>query len=439
MAGRGAASRQKLRIAVCAAAGLVMLALCPQAGAQTGDDLLRAIRPWLKRQLLGGEEPAVSSEGAAAQELEDGRQDDAPADAPPETSGETEFEGGSAAAQDRAADPEAPEDGMAGGAGEPVEPEEVARQQPGGSEGLEEPAEERPLPLRFAVLADRGAAATLAAVGPIADDIGALVDRPVELLPMSSYAAMIDAQVERRIDGGFYSASAFALADSRCHCLEPIVAPRASDGTTAYHAVVVARANSGIASAFDLVGKTVAVGAADSIGARRMQLAGLVASGIDPTAFGGVIETSSANQAVLLVRDGQADAAFAWSSLSGAAERGYSRGTLTQLVANGEITMDDFAIVWRSSPITHGPFAVLRTLSDEEQDKIGAFLVTLEATRPEAYDKLNPFYGGGYAPVDSQDYGALETLMAQNLDSLRLPRAAAEVLPRSEDEAPPAE
>ena len=89
--------------------------------------------------------------------------------------------------------------------------------------------------------------------------------------------------------------------------------------------------------------------------------------------------------------------------------------------------MEDFVIVWRSSPVAHGPFAVLKTLSDEEKDKIGAFFVALEATRPAAYDTLNPFYAGGYAPVDAADFSGLETLTAQNVDALRLPKPLAEI------------
>ena len=38
---------------------------------------------------------------------------------------------------------------------------------------------------------------------------------------------------------------------------------------------------------------------------------------------------------------------------------------------------------------------------------------------------LDPFYGGGYAAVDPQDYSGLETLLAQNVDALRLPAAPA--------------
>ncbi len=138
---------------------------------------------------------------------------------------------------------------------------------------------------------------------------------------------MIDAQVERRIDGGFYSAAAFAIADARCGCLEPLVAPRAADGTLAYNAIIVARAGCRRSrSLADLQGKSVAIAAADSIGARRMQLAGLMSEGIDPaSAFASVIEVQSAEEAVRLVAAGRADAAFAWSSLAGRADAGYSQ------------------------------------------------------------------------------------------------------------------
>jgi len=281
----------------------------------------------------------------------------------------------------------------------------------------------RPEPLRFAVLAGRSLAATMAAVGPVADALSILVGRPVEILPLASYDAMIDAQTQRRIDGGFFSAAAYAVADARCACLDPLVAPRASDGTLAYHAVIVVRTGGGIGSPADLAGKTVAVGVGDSLGARRVQLAGLLSEGIDPAAFGAVLEVESAAAAINLVSSGVADAAFAWSSLAGDAASGYSRGTLADLVAGGAVSMDRLSIVWRSPPIGHAPFAVARTLPEEEKGKLERYLVELSTFNPTAYDALDLFYGGGFAPVDPQDYKGLETLMTQNVDALHLPMA----------------
>ena len=76
--------------------------------------------------------------------------------------------------------------------------------------------------------------------------------------------------------------------------------------------------------------------------------------------------------------------------------------------------MDRLAVIWSSPPIAHGPFAVMRALPEEDKGKIENYLVALSAGDPAAYDMLDPFYGGGYAPVDPQDYTGLETLLAEN-------------------------
>lgn len=120
---------------------------------------------------------------------------------------------------------------------------------------------------------------------------------------------------------------------------------------------------------------------------------------------------------------GAADAAFAWSSLAGNAARGYSRGTLADLVAAGEVAMDEIAIVWRSPPIAHGPFAVLSNLPAADKEKTASYLSALYARNPVAYDVLNPFHAGGYAAVDARDYSGLSALTAMNVDAIRLPGA----------------
>jgi phosphonate transport system substrate-binding protein len=253
--------------------------------------------------------------------------------------------------------------------------------------------------------------------------LGKALGRPTNLLPMASFGAMIDAQVEQRIDGGFYSAAAFALAEAECRCLEPIAAPAASDGTVAYRAVIVARRSSGIASSADLEGKTVAVGAADSVGARRMQFAGLTAEGFDPSRFGAVREAASAEAAVRMLVGGEADAAFAWSSLRGDAAAGTSRGTLADLAAHGEITPDEFTVVWQSPPIAHGPVAVTSSLPAAEKAAIRSYLLGLANSEPAAYDALDPYYGGGYVAIEPKDYAAVE-LLASDRPSTAEPSAA---------------
>ena len=290
--------------------------------------------------------------------------------------------------------------------------------------------------LRFGVIVGPNLLATMAALTPMEEGLAKTLGRPVEIIAMSSYGAMIDAQVQRRIDGGFYSASAFALAESSCTCIEPLVAPAAADGTLAYHAIVVARPNAGIDSPDDLDGRVVAAAPEDSIGGRRMQIAGLMAEGLEPTRFGLLREVGSSEDAVRAMIARRADAAFAWSSLSGDAASGYSRGTLTGLAARGEIAMTDIAVVWSSPPIAHGPFAVLASLPDSDKANLEAYMLTLRENLPAAYDALNPYYGGGYGAVEPADYRGVEVLAAQDVDTVEWPVAPPV---REVEEPPPAE
>jgi hypothetical protein len=103
-------------------------------------------------------------------------------------------------------------------------------------------------PLRLGVLAGRDVQATMAALDPVTEGLTQAMGRSVEVLPMASYRAMIDAQQSQRVDGGFYSAEAYARAQAQCRCLEPLVAPKAGDGTAAYYAIIVAAPESGIAT-----------------------------------------------------------------------------------------------------------------------------------------------------------------------------------------------
>jgi phosphonate transport system substrate-binding protein len=263
----------------------------------------------------------------------------------------------------------------------------------------------------------------MSALEPVAAALTVRLGRQVEILPLTSYGAMIDAQAQHRIDGGFYSASAFALSQAHCNCLEPLVAPAAADGSMAYFATILARPGSDVDDVADLEGKTVALGADDSVGARRMQLAGLLEQGVDPGRFGAVLEVESPQDAVRLLLSGAADAAFAWSSMTGEPEVGYSRGTLAELTAGGELDMREIAVIWRSAPIAHGPLAVLNSLEDEAKREMEAYFLTLEAADPAAYDALNPYYSGGYRAVEPDDYAGLAVLTAHNVDAVRLPPA----------------
>ena len=287
-----------------------------------------------------------------------------------------------------------------------------------------------PRTFRIGIVPRGETGAFLRALEPFRAGIAETLGRPAEILAFSNFTALIDAQALRRIDLGFYSASAYALADGACSCLDPLVAPAAADGSMAFHGIIVARRQSGIASIDDLKGREIAAGAPDSVGSRGVQMAELSAGGIDVGGyFSGVKAAHSAIDAVLMVRDERADAAFAWSSLTGDEAAGYSRGPLAYLVARGELSMDEIAIIWRSRPIAHAPVAVARSLPGDIRQALAGFFVRLADDDPETYDILDRDYGGGYRAVRRQDYAGALVLARQDVavgdaePALPIPRA----------------
>ena len=360
---------------------------------------LRFLRPALEGQNQPAAEPPAAAEAPAAAEPA--------AEAPAEPAAAPAVAGEAAPAADAAAAdtaPPTPDDGaVAEGTEDPSEGSIITL-----------PGDATPIvgPLRFGIVAGEDLPALMTALAPVQAGLAAASGRSVEILPMASYDAMIEAQLGRRIDGGFYSAAAYGAAEAACSCLEPLVAPAAADGTTAYHGLVVVRRGSPIRSAADLSGRTVAAGPSDSIGARQGQLAGLTAAGFDPASLGEIRDAGSAHAALRLLLAGEVDAAFIWSSLAGDETAGYSRGTLADLVAAGELDMDWIRIVWRSGPIGHGPFAVARALPAEMRRAMADYFVSLNEAEPKAYDALNRLYGGGYRTVGPDNYAGAVALAA---------------------------
>ena len=287
-----------------------------------------------------------------------------------------------------------------------------------------------PRTFRIGIVPGGETGAFLRALEPFRAGIAETLRRPAEILPFSNFTAMIDAQALHRIDLGFYSTSAYVLADKACSCLDPLVAPAAVDGSMAFHGIIVVRRHSGIASIEDMKGREIAAGAPDSVGSRRVQMAELTAGGIDVGSyFSGVKTTRNALDAIFMVRDDRADAAFAWSSLTGDSDAGYSRGALAYLVARGELSMDEIAIIWRSRPIAHAPIAVARSLPVDIRQALAGFFVRLADDDPETYDLLDRDYGGGYRSVRRQDYAGALVLARQDVavreaePALLIPRA----------------
>ena len=228
----------------------------------------------------------------------------------------------------------------------------------------------------------------------------------VQVVPSATVAELVEAQARLRVHYAIYTASGYATASVACGCVTAIAAPRATDGSTGFHAVMLAVPGSGVRALPDLKGLRVALGRKGSITGDLFPLSALADAGLAPGPSLDVMYAGGPAKAVAALAIGKADAAAAWSSLSGSAAHGYSRGTLRELVIRGE-PADRYAIIWRSARIPHGPHAVHHAVPEPLRALLARFLTGLAAKRPEAYAAVERHYGSGFAEIGHADYQAL--------------------------------
>jgi ABC-type phosphate/phosphonate transport system substrate-binding protein len=215
----------------------------------------------------------------------------------------------------------------------------------------------------------------------------------------------------RRFEATFLTATAFATASAACDCVEPLVIGTDTDGNLGYHAVLVVGAGSAIASPADLAGMRLAVSARDSVAGRLLPLALFAADGVDIAAID-LVETGSPEAAMQRLLAGDADAALAWTSLTGERAAGFSRGVLSQMVAEGMLTMDAVEIAWTSPLIPNGPLSVLATMPIGLKEDMTAAMLDLAEADPPAFAAIGGALGGPFVAADGAMFRPLVDLFA---------------------------
>jgi phosphonate transport system substrate-binding protein len=235
---------------------------------------------------------------------------------------------------------------------------------------------------------------------------------PVEIIALPTYAALIEAQSASRIHYGIYSATAFSTAAAACRCVEPVAIPTAPGGETGFHAILVARSDGPIETLAAAKATRLALAGPDSVAGRLMPMKAFAEEGIAAPDFAEILDTADAEMAVTALLAGEADVAAAWSSLSGDVASGYSFGTLTALVAEGGLAMDQIRIIWQSPLIPFGPHAVRTDLPAELKALLADSLTAMAAEDPVALDAIDRSGGKGFVAADAALFRPTDTLIA---------------------------
>ncbi|MHA6691443.1 phosphonate ABC transporter substrate-binding protein [Devosia sp. A449] len=229
----------------------------------------------------------------------------------------------------------------------------------------------------------------------------------VQFFPSPDYNGVIQGLLGGTIDIAIMGASSYAaiyLQDP--NAVDPVLTTKQDDGSTGYHTIMVARADSGITDLASTKGKKLGFADPDSTSgflvpnvALPVDLGGPIADFYGSTGFGGGHENL-----VLGVLDGTWDVGTTFGSGQGEFSEGYTSGNLRIMVDKGLLDMDDLVEVWQSPIIPNGPLMVSNKLSDEMKAKVTAFFTGLPAADFECFDS---FTSGGYvdfAPANQAFY-----------------------------------
>lgn len=266
--------------------------------------------------------------------------------------------------------------------------------------------------VRIGIMVGNNAPYRLAQVDPFRKYLAEALGVQVEMIPAANYAALIGAQVRSSLPLAFLSATAFASAEVECHCVEPLAAPVGLDGSRGFHVVLLARSDGPIRSLTDARSARVAASRDDSIGGRLLPLRLLADEGFTEKDFGSVVTEDDQRQAVAALFDGGADLAFAWSTLTGDSEAGYSSGVLTEMVADGDLSMDEVRIVWSSPLVPYGPLSVRDDVPDDLKLLVRGAMLDLARSAPDALDAIDRSLGGGFVAGDGAAYAPLRQMLS---------------------------
>ena len=240
---------------------------------------------------------------------------------------------------------------------------------------------------------------------------------PVRLHPAADFAGVGQALAARQVEVAQMGAANYAgtYLDTNGG-IEPLVAAEGEDGSIGYVAVMVVRADAGIADLAGMRGRSLAWADPASTSGYFAPRAALRAAGIateggayfSRTGFAGGHE-----QAVIAVLGRQYDACCTWASGQGEEARGFSRGNLRAMVDKGMLDMRDLRVIWRSDPIPSGPIAVRADLPTAFKDDLRRFLLALPAAHPAVYEAIERGGGTGFRAVTHADYALVVRLRAE--------------------------
>jgi phosphonate transport system substrate-binding protein len=227
---------------------------------------------------------------------------------------------------------------------------------------------------------------------PLADYISGKLGMKVELVVLPNYGNVIDNFTSLRLDGAFFGSFTYALAHMRMG-LEVLARPEQADGTSTYHGIIFARADSGIRGIGDMRGRRFAFVDKATTAGYLLPLSYFREHGLRDYRLylGEAYFTGTHEDAIYDVLNGRADV-------------GAAKNTVFERLAGADPRIrDELAVLATSPEVPENALAVRRELEGPVKERLKEVLLAMHED-PEGRAVLEKFGAARFIETSNRDY-----------------------------------
>jgi phosphonate transport system substrate-binding protein len=263
---------------------------------------------------------------------------------------------------------------------------------------------ENPDSLTFAMIPTEESVAELQLYKPVTDRMAKLTGKKIEFFMPTSYASVVEGLLSKFVDVAVLGPYSYVIANEKDKDVEVFATYAKKPGYLqeegpGYKGVLVSKKGSGLKTIADLKGKLVGLtdpGSTSGNLVPRVVFAKVIGMDIDKF-FKKSVYTGSHELSTVAVHQGKVDAAFVASH------------RFDNVVAKGEVKLEDFNIIWSSPAVPQDPFVYRSPLCDDIKAKIRETFLGLK-DEPSAKAFLANVKSNTFVTMTSADYDVIRDL-----------------------------
>ena len=257
------------------------------------------------------------------------------------------------------------------------------------------PAARAQTPLRVTAIPDEAPTELARKFAPLGQYLQQRLGMPVEWIPVTDYAAAVEALVNGKVDLAWFGGFTFVQASVRSGGRIIPLVQREEDSK--FRSVFITGADSGIRSLADLKGRTFSFGSQSSTSGHLMPRSFLLKEGIDPDRDFKRVSYSGAHDATIAaVAGGKVDAGAVNISV------------WDKFVAEGKVDPRQVKVFYTTPPFYDYNWSVNATLAPAQREKLRQAFLDLSSDTPEGKQILELQRASRFVPTGPENYQGIE-------------------------------